>query len=640
MSGFAAIIQFDGRPVEPGQIEAMTQAMAYRGPDGIAHWTNGPVALGHGMLHTTAESLEETQPLANEDASLVLVMDGYLTNWEELRNELLTRGARLRTRSDAELVLRAYEAWGDDCPKHIDGEYSFLIWDSRRREAFCARDHAGLRPLHYAWNGRRLTVASDIAGVLADREVPRKPNYGMFAERIANEWLSLIETLWEDVLRLKPAHWMRVSAEGIRTERYWSPPLEATISYARDEDYFAHYRDVLQDSVRRASRTHLPLGCEVSGGLDSSAIFCVADRMLKTGQLLAPDLKGYTYLFEPGGAADEIRYARAVAEYTGRAVREVEPFMPDLEWFSQRTHDDLDIAPYPNAAMSGNIGKAAAGDGCRVVLNGEGGDEFLTGTPFHYQEDLTRGNWSALARSVYSDVRDLGPLITLWRIARYGLGPILPRQILDVRRKLRAKRRPSHFAGVRWLSEDMEARLALRRAEADKNEFSSIANFARRSMALCMTFPFSTTLWDSFARQRARDGYQSRSPMQDRRYTEFAFAIPEHMRLRGARAKYIHTRALTGQLPEIVARRQDKAEFSIAFERLIDGMEAHFTGLLAQQRPDIFDASGMSALFRFYQRGGHGEKPTWELWDCFSCANVLQIPSESTDSGLQERQDG
>ena len=136
MSGIAGIIHFDGKPVEPGLIEKMTSAMAHRGPDGINHWVKGSVALGQCMLRTTPESLEEHQPLTNEDESLVLVMDGRVDNWEELRRELLGRGAVLRTRSDAELVLRAYEIWGRDCLAHIDGDFALVIWDAHKQQAF------------------------------------------------------------------------------------------------------------------------------------------------------------------------------------------------------------------------------------------------------------------------------------------------------------------------------------------------------------------------------------------------------------------------------------------------------------------------------------------------------------------------
>ena len=623
MSGFAVIIDFTGRPIDPAAIAAMTAAMDYRGPDGIAHVIDGAVALGHCMLHTTAESLEEVQPLKNDDGSLILVMDGYLTNWAELRSELLAHGAALRTRADAELVLRAYEQWGDDCPNHIDGEYAFVIWDGRRREAFCVRDHAGMKPLHFAWDGRRLTVASDIAGVLANREVPRRPNRAMIAEHCANEWFSLTETLWQDVNRLKPAHWMRVSAGGIATERHWAPPTEVTIRYPRDEDYFEHYRAVLQDSVRRASRTHLPLGCEVSGGLDSSAIFCVADRLLQAGQLPAPDLIGYTYLFEPGADADEVRYARAVAAHTGRTIREVAPFFPDLGWFRQRGHDDLDIAPYPNAAMAVNIGKAATGEGCRVVLNGEGGDEFLTGKPFHYHEDLTAGDWPAIRRSLNADIADLGTVAALRRFGRYGLAPMLPRRILDFRQKLRANRGPNDFTSAFWMSDDLEAILKQRRAKIDRDEIHAVVNLPRRAMGMAIYEAFLVFARDYLARQCARGGYQLRSPMYSRSFIQFAFATPEHIRLRGAAKKYTHAQAMTNFLPDVVTRRKDKADFMICFERILDTMQVCFTGQFAERNPDVFDAAGLFALYRAFREGGYGEKPSWELWGCFSCDNML-----------------
>ena len=173
MSGIAGIIHFDGRPVEPGQVEAMTAAMHYRGPDGIHHWRRGNVALGQCMLRTTPESLEETQPLTNEDESLVLVMDGRVDNWEELRRELLGKGAVLRTRADAELVLRAYEVWGRDCLPHIDGDFALVIWDARRQEAFCARDRMGNKPFTYHWTGKTLYFASEQHAILRCLRLPR-----------------------------------------------------------------------------------------------------------------------------------------------------------------------------------------------------------------------------------------------------------------------------------------------------------------------------------------------------------------------------------------------------------------------------------------------------------------------------------
>jgi asparagine synthase (glutamine-hydrolysing) len=128
------------------------------------------------MLRTTPESLEETQPLANEDESLALVMDGRVDNWEELRRALLGKGALLRTWADAELVLRAYEIWGHECLSHIDGDFALVIWDARRQEAFCARDRMGNKPFTYYWAGKTLYFASEQQAILRQPEVTQVLN--------------------------------------------------------------------------------------------------------------------------------------------------------------------------------------------------------------------------------------------------------------------------------------------------------------------------------------------------------------------------------------------------------------------------------------------------------------------------------
>ena len=216
MSGIAGIIHVDGEPVEPGLIEKMTSAMSHRGPDGIRHWVKGAVALGHCMLQTTPESLAEVQPLGNEDESLVLVMDGRLDNWEELRRELQSRGVALRNRSDAELVLRAYETWGPDCLSHIDGDFALVVWDSRRRAAFCARDRLGNKPFAYHWNGKTLTFSSEVHAILRLPWVAREPNEGLLAEFLAFDWQTRDETFWKGVMRLPAAHRMEAGIDDSR----------------------------------------------------------------------------------------------------------------------------------------------------------------------------------------------------------------------------------------------------------------------------------------------------------------------------------------------------------------------------------------------------------------------------------------
>lgn len=629
MSGIAAIIRFDGGMVEPGAIEKMTAAMDYRGPDGIRHWANGPVALGQCMLRTTAESLEEVQPLANEDESLLLVMDGWLSNWEELRSDLLTRGARLRTRSDAELVLRAYEAWGEDCPRHIDGEYAFVIWDARRQEAFVTHDHIGLKTLHYHWDGKRLLVASDIVGILAGPDVEQKPNHARIAEYLTFNWITRGETIWEGVMRAVPAHWMRFGKAGYVSEKYWEPPFEVSIRYKRDEDYFEHYRELFTDTVRRSSRTHRPLACDVSGGLDSSAVFAMAHELRSKGRLFAPDVKGYTYHFADaiGAKHDEIEYAREVARHVGKEVKEVSPFLPDLSWFEHRSQDDQDIAGYPNGAMSIAIGGTLVDDGCRVLLNGEGGDEWLAGKPTSYAEQISDCDWQGVSRSISEDFADIGLFRTLRILLRFGFAPSMPDGFLKVRRRILEALKPSDLQhavqNASWLTNQYKEACGEHCRSRRGLDYTAISNLPQRSKYMVMTDPFALVVWDQFSRQSARLGYEIRTPMYARRFIEFAFATPERIRLRGNTRKYIHIKALDGLLPDLVANRKTKAEFSVAFTRLIGEIERSMMDAPQASKSGYLNAPGLSALFDQRRRDPTNGMLLWHLWSIFEIDRLL-----------------
>lgn len=621
MSGFAAIIRFDGGEVAPGRIEAMTGAMEYRGPDGITSWSSGSVALGHCMMRTTPESLEETQPLANEDGSLVLVWDGYLTNWEELRRNLLDRGARLRTRSDAELVLRSYETWGDDCARHIDGEYAFVIWDALRREVFCAKDHHGQRPLFYHWDGKTAVIASDIAAVLA--ALPEQPaiNHGFMAEVISHRWFSPDETVWAGVKRLRPAHWMRIGGDGPRSAEYWTLPVEVSITYRREQDYFDHYRHILEESVRQASRTHRPLAFEVSGGLDSSSLFTMADKLLGAGRLAAPDIRGYTLAGPIGTAADEVAYARSVGRHLGRAITEVPLFMPGLAWFTQRAAADRDMPPYPNAAMGINLYHAMVHDGCRVSLNGLGGDQWLDGNLSYYREQIRSGDFRGFATSFRADVAHMGWNRAGRLMLRRSVEGILPDQVVSAIHKARKIGKPDDLDTLDWLTDEFRQELGKRCARFE----STIPRMRKwRHKNLKLRFPYIVINHDALTRQQARDGVEPRSPMFSRAFIEFSAATPENLRLRGGVKKYIHRQALVGMLPEDVINRRSKAEFSAAVIANNADLKEFFQNRLPDSAGTAMDRAGVARVFASYCNATIDELSTWEVWGIYAYAILIR----------------
>jgi asparagine synthase (glutamine-hydrolysing) len=630
VSGIAAIIRFDGGPVEPGFIEKMTGSMFYRGPDGLSHWIEGPAALGQCMMRTTQESLEETQPLLNEDKSVALVMDGVLDNWEELRSELLAGGARLRSRADAELVLRAYEVWGKECLAHLDGDFAVIFWNRCRREAFCARDRMGNKPFYYHWDGRRLIVASDLRPILAVPGVPQVTNKGMLAELLAGEWLSRDETIWRGVMRLVAAHHMVVDDKGPHIERYWSPPLDKTNRYRRDEEYFEHYREIFADCVRRTSRSHLPLAYEVSGGLDSSAVFCMAEHLRKAGRLPAPVIKGYTLAFEEEGDDNEISYMRAVRDHLGVPIHESAPTTRPLAWFKERALEEQDFPGFPNAAMFAGMREAMIAAGCRVVLNGEGGDEWLGGSRLYYADDLAGREWRALHRSYRADVARYGLREPSYWFLRYGLFQVLPVSVKNAARKLVWLSRSRLCNGGYWLSGEMLQILEQRRSPIAQNKRDHPERVGQRSLSIRLNNPFGAYVKERCERSGAGFGLEIRAPMHRRAYVEWAFATPEHMRLRGGVNKYVHVRAMANLLPSAVACRSGKADFSVMFRRHLDRMKGLLVETIPRQREELVCAGGMSRLYQAYsERSLVDGSPDWELWGVFGCCCVPQNKESS-----------
>jgi asparagine synthase (glutamine-hydrolysing) len=629
MSGIAGIIHLDGRPVEPGQVKAMTAAMHYRGPDGINHWCRGNVALGQCMLRTTPESLEETQPLTNEDESLVLVMDGRVDNWEELRRKLLGKGAVLRTRADAELVLRAYEVWGRDCLPHIDGDFALVLWDARRQEAFCARDRMGNKSFTYHWIGKTLYFASEQQAILRQEAVAPVLNEGMVAEYLAAQWFSRTETLWQGVLRLDAAHTMVVTPSGPTLSRYWAPDLQASLSFRSDQEFVEHYRALLFDVVRRQSRSCYPIACEVSGGLDSSAVFAVAETMRRQGQLPAPGLEGYTLDFSGDPDADEIDYCRSVGAHLGRSIHEVTPAHLPLSWYQDTARHFCDFPEFPNGAMGLSIADAARANGSRVLLNGIGGDQWLCGSELCYAEAIAGWRGRELLNILGEDIPSAGLRTTLWCFMRFGIVPLLPERTQQALRAGFANLRGTANAGKPdWLAESMRSRFEARERVFRKESLHEVGRVAQRQQLACLNDAYQGLAIEMSERLYAQAGLEMRQPFWNARVIEFALATPERSRLRGQENKWLHRRAMEGMLPENVLQRSSKAEFSVTFARYWVDLGTHLDGTVLPRRQDWVNPQAILSMLQGCRQPDRSDWPSmamWALWTLFgvdagSCA--------------------
>lgn len=574
--------------------------------------------------------MRDPQPLVSDDGQIALVMDGYLANWEDLRRELRDHGCALRDDSDAELILHAYQIWDADCASRLEGEFSFVLWDDRQKRIFAARDHHGLRPLLYVQSGPLLIFATEPAAIIA--ALPQHPplNRAYLAEVATDEWFSAEETIWQGVQRVPQAHYLLADRESLALHQHWTLPLGQSHSFCSDDEYYEAYRHMLEECVRRASRTDAPLGCEVSGGLDSSAVYCVAHKQLVNGSLPAPGLRGYTLYGPADSDADERIFARAVGKHTGSHIVESPMTHPGLGWFADNALTSRDLPPAPNAAMSLAQEQRMAADGCRVFLTGIGGDQWLDGTHFYYREMLEAGEWTCLAKIARRDAAAMGAGETLRLFARYGAGTYLPRGLRRFARRFILRNRDEWIADTQWLRPRWQNALQTRKAEY---EARLPAEYRASYKLRKWQFPHWPYVLDQASRQRANSGLEMRSPLMARRFIEFSVRTPEHLLLRDGWNKYIHRKALDDILPEEIAWRESKAEFSAAYHALEDDIFA----IMSEHPPDalaqIAETGRIVKLFASYRRAKIDARRPGTIWGAYVCALMLVL---TADNDVQE----
>jgi asparagine synthase (glutamine-hydrolysing) len=625
VSGIAGIIRFDGASADPALLQQMTSALGHRGPDGISHWTQRMAALGHCMLRTTPESLDEAQPLASDDGGLVLVMDGRVDNREELRAELAGRGVVPRGRSDAALILCAYDTWERRCPEHIEGDFAFVIWDARRRQAFCARDRSGNKPFIYHWDGRTFAFASEAHAILALPWVRREFNEGMLAEYLGNEWYSKDETFWKGVMRLPGAHRMDVQAAGVRVERYWEPDLFAERPYTREEDHIEHYRALFSSIVGRLSRSHLPAAFEVSGGLDSSAILAMATSLRRAGNLAAPGIEGYTLDFTGDPDADEMAYARSVGEHLGIRIHEVPPSHRPLEWYRDLARHDGEFPGYPNGTMALELRERAREAGCRVLLAGEGGDEWLgLGRPgYYYAEELAASNWRAALACARADAGTLGAAAAGRWFLRSGVVPLLPEAVKEVGRRARTIMSTSNAVTMSprqdWLAPALRKVLDERREQCQPRRNPHVHHRTQRLQLLAFHDAYGAIAREAEERSAARQGLELRLPFSDSRIIQFAFSSPERLRSLGRTTKRFHRLAMQDLLPATVLTRTTKADFMGTFRRQIDECEPELAAITGAGRRGWVDPGVANSYLQGRRQPGLAGWVEWRIWSLVGC---------------------
>lgn len=614
MSAIAGIVRLDGRPVEPSEIDRMLGTMAHRGPDGTHVWTDGALGLGHGMLHTTPESLHEVLPWTDPASGLTITADARIDNREEL-TEALGLGAEAKALPDSAFILRAYERWGQECLDHLVGDFAFAIWNPRARRLFCARDQFGIRPFYYYWKpGRFLTFATELKAMLALPEVPKRLNEVNLADNLVILREDDTSTIYEGLVHLPRAHAMTLADGELRLWRYYTLAPRQDMEGWSDEAYIEGFRELFEEAVRCRVRSAFPVGSHLSGGLDSSAVACVArDILAERGERLHT----FTLTFESVPECDESNYAEEVIAQGGFVPHYVAgdalgPLSNLEELYTLL--DDRSVGGNQHNVWA--MLKAGRDAGVRVMLDGIDGDNTV-GHGFRYLSELAEGGaWDVFAREVrvlverHRDadhghpferaVGSLNSLVTqqaypvLEKLAEEKCVVKLARAVLALRREFGVS--PRQTLGSVW------RRLLVPRAVLQRRKRVYVSEGGEQMLAALdsgfvsrvrIRERMETSLVDSYLAEAAlgEREYQQRllgsamlqllltttshfgshfqieprHPFMDRRLIEYCLALPPSLSLRNGWPRYFLRKSLETVMPRDVTRRIGKTDMTAGF---------------------------------------------------------------------------
>jgi asparagine synthase (glutamine-hydrolysing) len=582
MCGIAGIINGGNAEL----LGRMNDIMAHRGPDdaGLKWFAESSSGLAQRRLSIIDLSPGGHQPMCNEVGDLWMVFNGEIYNYKELGQEVAAKGVRLRSSSDTEILLYAYQLWGEACLEKLNGMFAFGIYDSRKRKLFAARDRLGIKPLYYHFENGRLVFASEIKALLQSTLVPKRPDLNALhtpARFQVSPW-----TGFQDILKLSPGHCMTLEGGKLSVREYWS--LKPTELPANEASLIEQLDTLLCDSVRLQMRADVPVGVFLSGGLDSSIVSALMRvNTQQTVHSFTIKFSSEDQKFEQM-TPDEV-YARQVAKQFGFTYHEfeikpqVEDLLPKMVWHLDEPLSD------PAAINTYLISKAARDLNIVVLLNGVGGDEVFGGYRKHLA-CLTAESYQAIVPGairrmveytashipVATSSRGLKPIRWGKRFLSYASAPRSDRYLMSD-----LSVAPKQFSQM----------FASHMSYYDSHFFKSQApRFNGNGLSYLTQMCWNDTLvflpehnltYSDKASMAA--SIESRPPLIDHRIVEFMFSLPPRERIHRATQKYLLKKVSEKYLPNNIIYRP-KASFASPLRSWVRGpLSTMVADLLSEQ---------------------------------------------------------
>ena len=559
------IVAFFSRrdPISAATVERATRRLYHRGPDGQRHWIapDERVALGHARL-SIIDLMTGDQPIASEDERTRIVVNGEFYGYEPIQRELERSGHRLRTKSDSEIALHLYEDLGAQCLHRLRGEFALVIWDETNRTIFAARDRFGIKPLFYAFHGETLYLASEVKALFA-AGVPARWDAESVCHSVELGGHQL-RTLYDGVFQVPPGHYLLATDRHFQLIQYWDfdyPKTDLNAPQRSDADYVAEFRDALEEAVRLRLRADVPVGCYLSGGLDSCAVLGLAAKH-------HPDpVRAFTLTFDRADY-DEEKEAREMAAKVGAEFFPIPIRQDDLaDHFADAILQSETFCFNAHGVAKFLLSRAVRDAGYKVVLTGEGSDEILGGYA-HFRRDMLlynkEGQAPAEVTALLQDLERLNPV---------SRGLLLPhgeaRPLDNVKRLLGFV--PSWIEAFSARSAKMRELLAgdfLEKFGAPTGYhalFSSIdvrGQLTGRDPVHQSLYLWSKTMLPAYIltmlgdRMEMAHSIEGRVPFLDHHIVELIRSQPVTQKIRGMTEKYVLREAVRDVITDTVYRRQ------------------------------------------------------------------------------------
>jgi asparagine synthase (glutamine-hydrolysing) len=565
MCGISGIFNINGEPVQPSKIESMNRLIRHRGPDGEGVFVDGNIGLGSTRLAIIDLREIANQPMFDSDERYVIVYNGEIFNYIELRNDLIQKGYKFNNNSDTEVILNCYKEYGENCQHKLNGMWAFAIWDKKEKALFCSRDRYGIKPFYYYKKDKSFIFGSEIKQIL-DNAVNTSVNDDMIYDYLVFHFIDHTgQTFFNNIYKL-PAGWMiKITPDDFKISKWYELPqkkLEGNSLKTLYQDFY----NLIYDSVRLRLRSDVEVGSCLSGGLDSSTIVCLMHDILHN-EGKAEIQKTYTACYDDQ-EIDERKYVEEVIRQTNSTKYYLYPDSDGLQ-------DDFDKMlwhqeePFTGTTVFAqwSVFKKIHETGIKVVLDGQGADEILLGYfsffPFH------------LKRLILNPFRFLSEFFNGISTTQLGLAKFAENLVYFNSPFVRYRQvmgNSSHFFNRDFVSSKHRKKLFNEMVAASNLEKNRLSNLWNISLPSLLRYEDKNSMAFSV---------EARLPFLDHKLVEFIFSIPFDYLIKQGWTKHVLRESMKNKIPDDIRMRKGKLAFSVPQKKWLDMMKDFLKNTLA-----------------------------------------------------------